>query len=102
MDALRNSDQSAAEGRLGFSKATSLTGELAGLKLALEEGVRGSVYALLKQRKGQDSQQLLAPSITCELMRQGQDLPQATPGQSDAFTLFITCNTLAAPQLRSY
>lgn len=55
MDALRNSDQSAAEGRLGFSKATSLTGELAGLKLALEEGVRGSVYALLKQRKGQDS-----------------------------------------------
>lgn len=51
MDALRNSDQSAAEGRLGFSKATSLTGEPAGLKLALEEGVRGSVYALLKQKE---------------------------------------------------
>lgn len=36
---------------MGFSKATSLTGEPAGLKLALEDGVRGSVYALLRREE---------------------------------------------------
>ena len=40
-----------AEGRLGFSKVISLTGEPTGLRLVLEEGVRGSLYALLKQKK---------------------------------------------------
>lgn len=57
MDALRNSDQSAAEGRLGFSKAISLIGEPAGLKLVFEEGVRGSLYRLLKY---QSQEELLA------------------------------------------
>lgn len=50
MDALRNSDQSAAEGRLGFSKAVSLIGEPTGLRLVFEEGVRGSLYKLLKAK----------------------------------------------------
>lgn len=48
MEALRNSDQSVADGRLGFSKAISLTGELAGLRLVLEEGVRVPLYRLLQ------------------------------------------------------
>lgn len=52
MEALRNSDQSVAEGRLGFSKAASLTGELAGLRLVFGEGVRGPLYRLLQQEAG--------------------------------------------------
>lgn len=55
MEALRNSVQSVAEGRLGFSKAISLTGELAGLRLVLEEGVRGPMYRLLqKEAQGEE------------------------------------------------
>lgn len=81
MDALRNSDQSAAEGRLGFSKATSLTGELAGLKLALEDGVRGSVYALLRQGEKEKmvSNYRHHPVIdTPVINKRRQDLPEAS------------------------
>lgn len=46
-----NSLQSAGEGSVDLSREPSLSGDPPGLRLGLEDGVRGSLYKDLKNRK---------------------------------------------------
>lgn len=48
-----NSLQSAGDGSVDLSRGPSLSGDLPGLRLGLDDGVRGSLYRDL--RKGEDS-----------------------------------------------
>lgn len=52
-----NSVQSAGDGSVGLSRAPSLRGEPPGLRLGLDDGVRGSLYRDL-QTQGDGTQNL--------------------------------------------
>lgn len=56
LEAWMNSLQSAGEGRVGLSMGPSLRGDPPGLRLGLEDGVRGSLYRDLEGERAREEQ----------------------------------------------